>query len=183
MSSLNQALAGVVVGALLSFSATYFIDRTRWRRERAVRWDERTLAAYADYSQVVKEVVALASRIATGRGLDSTPGPLAPTEKNLAKLAQAEANRSVASETLRLLTDVDAGNAARVMTRQVWKLESLAQGIVEGNPSDWRRTYAEYEDARDEYILCARKSLGLGPLEVRTPRLRPADAESPTGRP
>ncbi|SRR6266700_4927468 len=185
MDRLNQVLplVGVVVGALMSFGMTSFAERTRWRRERTVRWDERTLSAYADYSHAVKEVVALASRIATGRGLESGPAPFAPTEENLAKLAEAEASRSVASETLRLLTDGDTGNAARAMTHQVWKLEWLAQGIVEGNPLDWRRTYAEYEDARDEYITCARKSLQVGgPLVARIPRLRSLDPELSTGQ-
>lgn len=98
MDLLNQVLplVGVVVGAFMSFSATYFMERTRWRRERAVRWDERRLSAYTDYSYAVKEVVALASRIAAGRGLESGLRPLASSEENLAKLAEAEASRSVA---------------------------------------------------------------------------------------
>jgi hypothetical protein len=175
MSLWNQILplVGVVVGAFMSFSATYFVERTRWRRERAVRWDERRLSAYTDYSYAVKGAVALASRIAAGRGLESGPGPLTSSEENLAKLAEAEASRSVASETLRLFADLDTGTAARAMTRQAWKLEWLAQGIVKGDRSDWRRTYAEYEEARDEYMVCARKNLQIaGPYGARTPRLR-----------
>ena len=71
------ALAGVVLGSVLSFAATYGAERATWLRKQAVRWDERRLSAYADYSHAVKDQVAVASRIAAGRGLDSGVEPLA----------------------------------------------------------------------------------------------------------
>jgi hypothetical protein len=107
----------------------------------------------------VKDVVALASRIAADRGIDTTFEPLDPSQENLAKLAEAGTRRTVSSEMLRLLTDAETMAAALVMTRYATELGSFAGGKNRGTVSDWHRTYKEYEEARDQYITCARKSL------------------------
>jgi hypothetical protein len=126
------ALAGVVFGAVLSFAATYAAERASWLRNQTVRWDERRLSAYADYSHAVKDQVALASRIAAGRGLDSRVEPLESSQDNLAKLAETEERRTRASETLRLLTDAETMGAAREMTQCAWELVWLARGRTKG---------------------------------------------------
>jgi hypothetical protein len=163
-----SALVGVVIGAVLSFAATYVSERATWFRNQAVRWDERRLSAYADYSNAVKDVVALACRIAAGRGFDTTYEPLDPGPENLAKLAEAAARRTVASETLRLLTDAETMMAATEMTRHASRLEGFARGSNRSGTPDWHGTYARYEEARDEYITCARRS-----LKVTGPHLLP----------
>jgi len=154
-------LAGVALGAVLSFSATYIADRTSWLRGQAVRWDERRLTAYADYSYAVKDMVALAARLAAGRGLDTSFEPLDSSQDSLVKLAEAGVRRTMASETLRLLADEDAMVAAGEMTRSATELEWLARGKTQGDSSDWHRAYARYEEARDQYTRCARKSLKI----------------------
>ena len=153
------ALVGVIFGAVLSFAATYIAERASWLRNQAVRWDERRLSAYADYSYAVKDVVSLAARLAADRGLETTYEPLEFGPESLAKLAEAATRRTMASETFRLLADDDTATAAGEMTRCVSELESFARGTNQGDSSDWHRAYARYEQARDQYIVDARKNL------------------------
>lgn len=156
-----SALVGVVLGGALSFTVTYISERVNWFRNQMVRWDERRLSAYADYSNSVKDMVALACSIAAGRGQDTGYEPLDPSAENLAKLAEAARRRTVSSETLRLLTDADTMMAALEMTRHASELEGFARGRNQGGTFDWHRTYARYEAERDKYVTCARKSLGV----------------------
>lgn len=100
------AFIGVVVGAGMSFAATYWMDRTGWRRNHSIRWDERRLSAYLDYSNAVKDLVTIAGRLASNQPLESGMGPLDRTSENLDKLSAAEERRTVVSETLRLFADV-----------------------------------------------------------------------------
>jgi hypothetical protein len=148
-------------------------ERASWLRNQSVRWDERRLSAYADYSHAVKDQVALASRLAAGRGLDSRVEPLEPSQENLAKLAEAEARRTQVSETLRLLADAETMRAASQMRESAWELVSFARGKAEGDGTDWNRAYSRYEEARDQYITRARGSLQVAGSRVpASPRLR-----------
>jgi len=160
------ALVGVVLGATLSFAATYMADRASWLRNQAVRWDERRLSAYADYSFAVKDTVALAARLAAGRGLDTSFEPLDSDQDNISKLAEAGARRTMASETLRLLADADTMAAAGEMTKCANELGGFARGKTQGDSLDWHRAYARYENARDRYITYARNSLKVGGARI-----------------
>lgn len=67
MSGIGQqlpALVGVVIGAGASYLAGAASERTRWRRERSSRWDERRAQAYADYGYAVKNVYVTSTRAA-----------------------------------------------------------------------------------------------------------------------
>lgn len=108
------ALIGVVVGAGISFAATWWMARMGWRRDQSIRWDERRLSACLDYSNAVKELVTIADRLASNQPLESGIGPLERTSENLDKLAAAEARRTVVSETLRLFADRDTARLPRV---------------------------------------------------------------------
>jgi hypothetical protein len=161
MSLVDQlpTLIGVVVGAGLSFTSTSFVERSRWRRGQAVRWDERKLTAYAEFGNAVKDMVLLANRIAAGRGLNDHPQPMEPTEQNLAALAEAAAQCSLLSEQLRLLADEDTITASRAMNHRAYRLEWFAYGRLDGGPDAWQAAYLAYRDARDEYLGRARASL------------------------
>lgn len=172
LSSEVFTLVGVILGASTSFAATYLVERFSWRRNQTVRWDERRLAAYVDYSNSVKNIVTLATRLASNEILDSGVGPLERTPENFERLTHAEVRRTNASDTLRLFGDVDTMTAAREMTKYAWRLAWLARGLATSDDSDWRRAHKEYEDARDEYIACARRHLQItGTHIARTPRL------------
>lgn len=167
------AFIGVVVGAGMSFTATWWMARIGWQRDQSIRWDERRLSAYLDYSNAVKELVTIADRLAANQPLESGIEPLGRTSENLDKLAAAEARRTVISETLRLFADLDTGTAAREMTRSAWHLCWLAREASNGDRSEWKRAFKDYEDARDDYMTQARKSLKIaGPNNWGTPRLR-----------
>lgn len=160
----SLALAGVIVGAILSYLATYLT----WRRTQAIRWDKRRLAAYADYSYAIKQVVNIASRIAAGRGLTKGPEPLDPSVENLAKLAETEIARSVSAETLRLLVDHKTSVASEQITRCSWTLSWMARGVIKCDEETWRNTIAAYAQARDEYLMSARRSLRIKGTQVPT---------------
>lgn len=176
------ALIGVVLGSGMTFSATYWVDRTRWRREQTIRWDERKFSIYLDYSNAVKDLVTIAARLATNEPLESGIGPLERTAENFDKLDAAEARRTLASEALRLLVDPDTGTAAREMTRCAWDLCRLVRKEPGRDDSQWKRAFADYEIVRDDYLMCARKALKItGPHFARTPRLRSRSWTSPLG--
>jgi hypothetical protein len=174
LSAELSALAGVVLGAALTFAVTYLTERASRRRNQVVRWDERRLTAYADYSHAVKDMVALSSRLAAGQGIHTYFESLTPSQENLAKLAEAGVHRTAASETLRLLADPETMTAATAMTECAWELEWLARRLKEGDSSAWHTAYARYEQARDHYITCARQSLQVSGT------YRPAKAKPPS---
>jgi hypothetical protein len=188
MSLVDQlpALLGVVVGVASSYLTTNLTERTRWQRNQAVRWDGRRLAAYTDYGNAVKEMVLLANRIAASRGLHSNVEPLDPDDEALTALAEAAARCSVLTETVRLLGDTDTITAARKMAHNAWRLEWFAQGRLDGGATAWDDAFKEYKDARDEYLLRARRHLQVTgfptPLDRDWPLpwlSRPTAARSP----
>lgn len=63
------AVVGVLLGILVTHMMTTFQERSRWRRQQAVRWDERRIAAYTDYAHAVKRVISIAVRLAAKRGV------------------------------------------------------------------------------------------------------------------
>lgn len=154
-------LLGVVVGAATSYLVTVITERSRWRRQQAVRWDERRLSAYTEYARAVKEVCMISLRLAAGRGLTDYPTPLEPTSEVLSEAAAAEDRRGYLLENLRLLTDTDTITAARVLNHALWQLSWMAHGKVAATRESWAQAWREYRDARDEYHRCARKSLGI----------------------
>ena len=170
------AFIGVVVGAGMSFAATYWMDRTGWRRNQSTRWDERRLSAYLDYSNAVKELVTIADRLASSQPLESGIGPLERTSENLDKLAAAEARRTVVSETLRLFADPDTGTAAREMTRCAWHLCWLAREAPDGDRSEWKRALQRLRG-------CPRRLHDAGPQELEHCRsLRRENTEASVDR-
>lgn len=154
------ALAGVFIGALLSFTASYLAERANWRRSQAVRWDERRLAIYADYGNAVKAVVNLSARIAAEIGLNPEADPLASPEENLAGLAQAEARRSTSSETFRLLADADTCAAGIRMTQCAANLNWLSRGVIQGDQELWKRNSGSTK-SHGTSTWCAREGIYL----------------------
>lgn len=154
--------------------ATNVADRARWQRDQSVRWDERRLAAYADYANAVKEMVIVADCIAAGWGLTPFPEALAGDAAGLGALAGAEARRNTLIETVRLLADSATMNAIRELNSRAWRLEALARGNIEGNSQAWKTSYDAYMEARDGFIKCARGSLRVhGSVTPRSPHSPP----------
>jgi hypothetical protein len=95
-------LIGVAVGAVASFATTATIERSRWKRQQKVRWDDRRMAAYADYGNAVKNVIQLSCRVLAAQGLPANVDPL-PGEAGLQQLAAAELERAARWEAVLLL--------------------------------------------------------------------------------
>jgi hypothetical protein len=166
-------LIGVLLGAATSYFVTALTERANWRRRQVVRWDERRLAAYADYSNAVREKVLITSRIAATRGLNSNPEPLTADGAGFSLLDKAEARRAVLIETVRLLGDPKTMEAVHKLNRCVWHLEWIIRGHVAATALQWEQAFDAYAKARDEFIQCGRDSLRV-PGSVTPPeRLLP----------
>jgi hypothetical protein len=69
-------LLGVALGALASFVSTRAIDRSRWQREEALRWDSKRLECYSDFSAAMIRFINIGDRLASGLGLPAVVEPL-----------------------------------------------------------------------------------------------------------
>lgn len=154
-------LVGVILGAVMSFLVSSLNERTRWRRQQAVRWDEHRLTAYAEYAHAVKELAARYQMVAAARGLVSGPMPVELTPEVLAELGELESRRSALSETLGLLGDTVANTASKTVDHCLWRLECLARGVAMEVEQSWDQAYLEFREARSRYVEHARASLGV----------------------
>lgn len=162
------ALAGVVVGALATYMTTALRERARWRRERAARWDEARMRAYADYGDAVKKVTHLASRIAAGRGMPHSVESVVPDADALNALETADGERARTWERVLLLGAPETVAAARSWHQAVWRLGWFAKGRIT-DADQWDPAITETEVARDRFYDCARRDLGVTGQAVATP--------------
>jgi hypothetical protein len=72
-------LLGVTIGALASFVTTRLVDRSRWQREKALRWDTKRLESYGEFASALREFITIGYRISAGRGLPASAHPLDTT--------------------------------------------------------------------------------------------------------
>ncbi|MFJ1560824.1 hypothetical protein [Streptomyces mirabilis] len=163
MSLASQALplVGVAVGAMVSLVVSALNERTRWRRQQSVRWDERRLNAYAEYAHSVKDLSNRYRGLAIARGLTTGPTPLELTDAVLEELAAAETHRSALAEALWLLGDVDSNTAAVKLNHALWHLEWLARGIPTTGIATWPEAFLEFRKAREDFLKAARCDLGV----------------------
>ncbi|MFF5130975.1 hypothetical protein ACFY41_29140 [Streptomyces syringium] len=169
MSLTSQVLplVGVAIGAAVSLAVSAVNERTRWRRQQSVRWDERRLNAYAEYAHTVKELSNRYTGLAVARGLTTGSTPLEPTDAVLEELAAAEIHRSALAEALWLLGDVDTNTAAAKLNHALWHLEWLARGIPTTGIATWPEAYAEFRKARGDFLWAARRDLGVQGTRIR----------------
>lgn len=62
-------LAAVAIGAITTYAATTLADRSRWKRQVGIRWDESRLRAYVDFANSAKVITTLVSRVMAARGV------------------------------------------------------------------------------------------------------------------
>ncbi|MBC6447979.1 hypothetical protein [Actinokineospora xionganensis] len=151
-------LIGVLVGALATFTATSVAERSRWRRTQSVRWDDKRLAAYAEYAHAVKKVISISVRLAAHHGIHQDLDVLAP-EEGLAALALAEEERTMKWETILLLGTDHTVVAARAWHDSVFKLQRIASGVdVE---SSWADAVGAVSRARRGFYEAAKADIGI----------------------
>jgi hypothetical protein len=179
MNFLNQlpAIIGVIVGALGTLLVTSWIDKARWKRDQAVRWDMRRLDAYVAYAATVKEIHALALRISAANRRYSRSWLIA-REQGMELLTEANDRRTQAWEAMLLLGDAVTVTAARAWQDAV----NVEQRLCGGSPIDeaeWQSTVEAVDRSRDLFYLAARESLGvLGGSVAQSSFLRARDGEA-----
>ncbi|KPC64725.1 hypothetical protein [Streptomyces chattanoogensis] len=166
------ALIGVVIGALGSYLASTRGDQARFRREQAARWEERRLAAYADYARALKKSVTLTYRIAAHLGNDPHPHPLSP-EEAAPHLADATDARDPAGETLLMLGTADVVEKAREWVVVVMEMEGFLRAQTR-NPEAWSVMLERQRAAREGYYAAVRRDLALPPGHSGEWRLAPS---------
>ena len=108
------ALVGVMIGALATWAATSAAERAKWRRGQSVRWDEKKLAAYTEYSYAVKQLISAATRLKDQRE-DHGDGTVSADVQAViaageAALAAAEDERTMKWESVLLLAKASRGD-------------------------------------------------------------------------
>jgi len=166
-------LIGVIVGAGASFIATFANERTRWQRQREIRWDENRAAAYMEYGYTVKRIIDVSRRIAAGSG---TPEYLPPLDLDagLVELAAADADRGMKWEAVLLIGSADTIEAARQWHSCAWRLEHHVRGDVQ---IEWQDELRKTAVARRAFYHAARQDLGVRGFlptegEINLPGLR-----------
>ena len=151
-------ILGVLAGAGATFTATSWIERSKWKRTQTVRWDERRLCAYLTYANAVKRMNHLSLRLAATRGLH--PGPaVIDIEDGQGRLAAAEAERGEAWEAVRLLGGSDVVAAGEQLNRAAWRLEPFAKGH-KTDPGEWAAVHKNQVDTREAFYRAARRPRG-----------------------
>lgn len=155
----SPALIGVVIGALGSYLTTSLNERSRWRRTRAERWDEKKFETYASYANALKTQIRLGQRLAAHRGLEFTVDPLDP-EEGMGLLAQAESRRQAEWEAVLLVGDAETVAAARAWHEAVWNVELWSRGL-RNDQEGWTAALQYMGECRDRFYTCARRDLGM----------------------
>jgi hypothetical protein len=157
-------LAGVAVGASASFVSTRWLERARWRRDEALRWDAKRLECYAEFASATKQLINTAHRIAASLGLPATGQPLDPTT-GLPALAVAEQELSLKWEQILMLGSPDTILAAREWRHVAWHLEWFARGRRD-NPEEYTAAAKDSGQARRRFYEAVRADLGIVSGEV-----------------
>ena len=148
------ALLGVVVGALATWAATSTSERARWHRDHSVRWDEKRLLAYTDYSRAVKQVISMATRL---KELREDPEATAAIVAGEAALAAAEDDRTVTWENVLLLGSSEVILAARTWHQSAFRLAWISLGRA--SDMTWDEAIEATGKARGAYYRTAKTDL------------------------
>jgi hypothetical protein len=152
-------LLGVAVGALASFISTRLLDRSRWQREEALRWDTRRLECYSEFGSDLRRFIAIAHRIAAGLGFPSNAQPL-DSASGLAALADAEDEVSVKEERLLMFGSPAVVEAAQEWRRAAWHLEWFARGR-RNDLVEYTQANQERREAQSRFYSVVRADLGI----------------------
>lgn len=163
----------MAVGAITTYVVSARGERNRFRRDLALRWEERKLDAYFQYVSDVKTVHKIARQLAAARGLHDRDTPLEP-DVGLSMLADAVTRRSISSEQATFLADEDTLTALRRLNDAVRTLVWYARGKVpNADKLGWDRAFATFMDALDHFQACARAEIHVPGQRRVEPRSYP----------
>jgi hypothetical protein len=152
-------ILGVAVGAIASFVSTRLLDRSRWQREEALRWDTKRLDCYTEFAVSIKQFMSIAWRLCAALGLPEAGQPLDPAA-GLSALAAAEEDLSVKWEQVLMLGSPGAITAARDWRHIAWHLEWFARGLRD-DVAEYTRANVDSGAARKRFYAAARTDLGI----------------------
>jgi hypothetical protein len=157
-------LLAVALGALASFVSTRALDRSRWRREEALRWDTKRLEVYGDFASAIQRHINIAWRVCAGIGLPTTSQPLA-AEVGLPALATAESELSVQFERILLLGSPDVTLAATNWRHEAWHLDWFARQL-RSDTAEFVKATQDRREARRRFYSAARADLGVASGDI-----------------
>jgi hypothetical protein len=152
------ALVGVVVGALGTYLATSAAERSRWRRDQSVRWDEKRVNAYGEYAHALKRVISAALPVAAFRDANREGDRLPSTDEATALAAAAE-QRTMKWEAVLLLGSSEVVIAARKWHQSVFRLERLAYG--KDSEMSLAEVIGAISQARRNFYEVAKRDIGI----------------------
>ena len=168
-----SALIGVGVGALATYLAGAATERTRWRRERSARWDDRRAQAYAEYAHAVKDVYV---QCMPAYGLRRRrAGARAAYREALTDLERLTDDRTAKWEAVLLLGDPDAIKAGRTWHRRLWQVERFARGL-RTETEHWKALQDDIIADRHRFYAAARHDLGITSGDI--PHAGPWESET-----
>ena len=151
-------LLGVLVGSAATYVVTAVQERHRWRRQQAVRWDERRIAAYTDYARAVKKVISIAVRLAAQRGVYEDDFWFSG-EVSESDLIDAEEERTTTWESVLMLGDDAVVAAGREWHQLTYRIMRLAIG--QSSDMTWGDAVRAIGQARGRFYAAARTDLGV----------------------
>lgn len=153
-------LAAVVLGAGATFSATTLVERAKWKRSLDTRWDDRRLAAYADYANALKKTLEVCLRLAENKGYPAGFQPI-DRDAGLQAFAAADAERTLRWEAVLLLGSPEAIAAARKWHKALWGFRYFVMD-AEPDHEEFLRSFEAMGHLRNEFYERARADLGVG---------------------
>jgi hypothetical protein len=163
------ALAGVIVGAGLSFVSGGLAARAQWQRTLSVRWDSARLTAYVEFLGEAKAIAMISLRIGATQGFrpDRDPENVAPLglKEGYALLADADARRSTKIEPILLLGDTATIASAQALNDILRRLGAVARDD-HAELDVWRETRIQYLAARADFYVQARRNLGAPRAQI-----------------
>jgi len=167
-------ILGVAVGAFASFISTRALDRNRWRREEARRWDIKRFESYADFGSAMMRYITIGNRITAGLGLHHEHAIDATT--GLPELARAEAQLSEKMEQVIMLGSPEVIRAGQAWRDEAWHLDKFARGLLK-DPLEFAKAGHDRRAAQKRFYSAVRTDLGVVSGEI--PLFEPGD---PWGR-
>ena len=178
-------IVAVALGAFASYISTRMVDRSRWQREEALRWDVKRLEAYSDFASALVKFGYIAWRISAAHGLVATEH-LPEPEVGLPDLVTAESEVNVQWQKILLLGSPDVIAAAHKWREEAWHLEWFARRL-RSDPKEFTKATRDRREARKRFYSVARVDLAVTtgnlPAEVdpvASAWWRQADTELPT---
>lgn len=152
-------LVAVAIGAFASYISTRMVDRSRWQREEALRWDVKRLEAYGDFASALVTFGNIAWRISAAHGLVAR-GQILDPEVGLPDLVAAESEVNIQWQKILLLGSPDVIAAAHRWREEAWHLEWFARRL-RSDPKEFIKATRDRREARKRFYSVARLDVGV----------------------